>query len=524
MAVYEIHYLPVEGACLFTILLKPAAEGKFPTVVMRTPYVDAIAEMTDEQAAHAKLEEHTPWLEAGYAVAFQHCRGRGKSDDECIPYIHEREDGLALRAWIRRQSFYNGELFLDGGSYGASVHYTTAPFESDIKGAVLRVQDSDRYNCNYRNGFYKTGLHGGWVVGMYKRKTMPQKPYTKESYLTLPLSDFCKTVFGEQVPALESILMHPRRDDPFWNTRFGGGEARHAERNANIPILFVGGFYDIYTGGMFDMWKGLDDATRKKCAFWVCPYGHSMSAKNQPIEFPNGDISTLQKQYAIRWCNSARGIGQPPLEQGKVTYYSLFENRWRTDDFKQPTKHLTFPLGHGEVTYLYNPYAPAAFPSGLSCNFGGASWQDPPNSRYDIKSFFTPAFDRDTLVRGKMKMTLKVRSDCEDTCFYAVVSLDKPEGAFGLRDDITQISNVTESYVPGETVSLTFCFDEHCFLIKAGERLRIDVSSSAFPNYVRHTNQKGLYATQTTARAAHNTLILDGSELTVPVEAGEYNE
>lgn len=407
-----------------------------------------------------------------------------------------------------------------GGSYGASVHYVTAPFAPDIKGAVLRVQDSNRYNCNYRNGFYKIGLHGDWVVRMYKQKTMPKKQYVPQAYHMLPLIDFSKHVYGEQVPALDEILKHPRRDDPFWNTRFGGGEARDAERNANIPILFVGGFYDIYTGGMFDMWKGLDGGTRAKSAFLVCPYSHSMSPKGQPLEFPNGDLSAHADRYTVAWFDAIRKGDKFPIEQGKVTYYSLFENVWKTDDFREADEQKAFPLGEGEVTYTYNPFAPADFYGGLSANFGGAAWQDEPNSRYDINSFFTPAFEEDTLVRGKMTLSLTVRSDCEDTCFYARISLEKPEGALGLRDDITQISNICECYTPGEEVTLPLSFDEHCFLIKKGERLRVDISSSAQRLYVGHTNQKGLFSLQATAKVAHNTIILDRSVLTVPCEKG----
>ena len=60
-------------------------------------------------------------------------------------------------------------------------------------------------------------------------------------------------------------------------------------------------------------------------------------------------------------------------------------------------------MGQGEVTYLYNPYNPASFQGGLSANFGGNAWQDPPNSRYDIISLYTPEFQEDTFIKGKMK-------------------------------------------------------------------------------------------------------------------------
>ena len=176
---------------LFTVVCLPEETGKFPTVVFRSPYVDGAERQTDEEVAQGIAEGHRNFTDAGYAVVFQHCRGRGKSTGDCVAYIYEREDGLFLREWIREQSFYNGEIYLCGGSYTASVHYVTAPFEKDVKGAVFNVQDQNRYNCNYRNGFYKLG-HGGWMIWMYKHKTMPKKNYVHECFNMLPLSALSK--------------------------------------------------------------------------------------------------------------------------------------------------------------------------------------------------------------------------------------------------------------------------------------------------------------------------------------------
>ena len=105
-------YLPVEGAQLFTVILCPAAGGKFPTVILRNPYVDLLEDWDENDIATAYLNENREWLKHGYAVVIQHCRGRGKSSGDCIPYINELEDGLALQEWIRKQRFYNGELYL----------------------------------------------------------------------------------------------------------------------------------------------------------------------------------------------------------------------------------------------------------------------------------------------------------------------------------------------------------------------------------------------------------------------------
>ena len=55
---------------------------------------------------------------------------------------------------------------------------------------------------------------------------------------------------------------------------------------------------------------------------------------------------------------------------------------------------------------------------------------------------------------------------------------------------------------------MDFSFDEHAFLIRKGERIRVDISSSAFPFYVPHTNYKGLFSQQRVARPARNKSIL----------------
>ena len=64
---------------------------------------------------------------------------------------------------------------------------------------------------------------------------------------------------------------------------------------------------------------------------------------------------------------------------------------------------------------------------------------------------------------------------------------------------------------------MNFSFDEHAFVIKKGEKFRIDISSSAFPHYVRHTNNKGLFSEQTTSKIATNTVFLDDSYIEIPL-------
>ena len=515
MQYYE--YVEANGVHFFIVVCLPDNLKQAPTFIMRTPYNVYSEEMTDEEVAQKIEKDRKHFLDAGYAFVYQHCRGKGRSDGTFVPYLYEREDGLALQEWVRKQPFYNGEIFLGGGSYNSAVHLATAPFAKDIKGVVIEVMDSDRYNPSYRNGFYKSGLQGWWYAQVYKNKKSVQKNYVPESFNMMPLSDFSLTVFGERAENFDEILRHPDKNDAFWNTKAGCAEYRGALDHANIPVLLVTGFYDIFVGGIFEMWKNMDASTRAKSAFVVHPYNHDCKPESSPVRFENASLSEKFGNHYLRWIEFVRGKEASPVDLGKVTYYSLFGNTWATDDFSEGEKSQSFTLGKGEKSYVYNPYSPASFKGGLSCNFGGTDWQDAPNSRYDIISVYTPEFTEDTLIKGKIKANLKVRSTAEDTCFYMRLSLVKPEGDYGLRDDINQISNFTQSYTPGSEMDMYFEFDPLAVVVKKGEKIRMDISSSAFPHYVAHKNKKGLFSEHTTATVATNTVVLDLSTITFPI-------
>ncbi len=510
-------YIGNDGNKLFTAVMCPKKEGKFPTVIKRNPYVSDTVALSDEAILERYMKNEEKWLKKGYAVVFQHCRGRGKSEGECIPFINEREDSLNLYDYVRSCDFYNGELFLWGGSYCCEVHYVASPYPDDIKGAVFRVKDTERYNFMYRNGCFKKGLLGDWYVTEVYTKKDAQKNYTKKSFDILPLSDFSKTVFGKEEPHFDELLKHPYKDDEFWNTPEGGVHIRDAIKSVKFPVLLETSLYDIFEGGVFDTWNDMDKETKEKSAFLVSAYDHPDVPSSSPISFPDASRNEkFEMGYDVDWFEYIRGKRETPFELGKITCYNIFKNEWTSDDFYLSNAEMKIPLGKDKVTYTYNPYDAPEFPGGLSTNFGGVTFQDKPNSRYDIITLYTEPFNEDTMVRGKMKAKLKVSSDAPDTCFYIRLSLKKEEGDYGLRDDITTLCYQLGDYKENSEVTLDFTFDEHAFLIKKGESIRVDISSADNNNYVRHTNNKGLFSEQKDAKVARNTVYLDESYIMIP--------
>ena len=507
-------FVNVNGVKLYTVIMLPKKEGKFPTIVMRTPYIEH-NDYDDDRTVNFLLSHHIRFLERGYSVVFQHCRGTGKSQGVWRAYLDERDDSLALFDYIRSQDFYNKQILLCGASYGATINFSAAPYEDDIVGAWFGTQDPNRYNICYRNGNFKVGLHGSWAINMHNRNLKKKAYVFPDSFNILPFKDFTKTVISESLDEYNELLKHPNPDDEFWNTSSGGVECKKAYKDIKFPILMDTGLYDIYTGGVFDAWNSLTKEQKEKSALLVSGNDHS---DRNCIKFPCSSVSEKYgANYYIDWFDYVLGKREKsPFELGKITYYTLFENVWRSDNFESDNAiNLTF--GEDRVEYVYNPYSPARFNGGVCNNFGGAKFQDKPNSRYDIISRYSAPFEKQVLVRGKIKGKLTVKSDAEDTCFYVRLSITKGNEDYPLRDDITTLCYQLKDYTPNTDVELDFTFDEHSFMISKGEKIRIDVSSSNIECYVRHTNNKGLFSEQTTAKIAHNTVDFSKSYIVLPI-------
>src|SRR5262245_10171275 len=96
-----------DGARLNTQVWLPKEEGKFPVVLIRTPYE---MEMSPFE---------TKLLNAGYAVIQQHERGRFLSEGKMRMLGRADEDGWDTLEWIAKQPWTNGKVATFGCSSSA---------------------------------------------------------------------------------------------------------------------------------------------------------------------------------------------------------------------------------------------------------------------------------------------------------------------------------------------------------------------------------------------------------------------
>lgn len=520
-----------DGVKLYTMISIPENSGKVPVIIIRTPYVKNIEK---EIAKLKKRYRRSP--QYGYALVLQHCRGTGKSEGDFIPYVNEKADGLKLLEWVRKQDFYNGEIYLSGGSYLASVQgaILNVP-QPDIKGAFWAVQDTERYNIIYRNGFMRLRLHAGWYVNIYKINSVKR---TKKAakFETFPLAGITPKIFGEKAVDFEEALLHPDQNDPFWKTPGnGGGEFSDSLVNSQIPVMFVGSWHDIYISGMFDIWRKFTPEHRKKSVFIITPFEHSYSRRRKgihhslyskggtPAEFLPG------KELHFQWFDHLRGGKLPEqIKKGEISRYQLFGGKWITapevgsnsvmQKFYLSDKRILSetPVEPGKISYDYDPRKPAEFKGGCDGVFGGVELQDAPNSRPDIISFVTGKFEKDMVLEGACKVKLHVSSTAPDSCFYVRLSIVKPDGTPGLRHDIDSICRTNPDFKENGEAVIDFTMAPHNFKIAKGEALRLDVSSSCWPFFQLHSNFKGNQALQAKTQVARNTIITGKSFIEIP--------
>ena len=194
-----------------------------------------------------------------------------------------------------------------------------------------------------------------------------------------------------------------------------------------------------------------------------------------------------------------------------------------------PQKTLTSakPQNTSFVSYIYDPENPVmthGAESLLSTRHAIGSLKQPEaDYREDVLSFVSDPLEKDISIFGKIKVKLWVKSDCEDTAFTAKLIEVRPDGtAYNIRSSITTIAADVKNgnYIPNTPVQVDIDMWEIFCHVNKGCRLRLDISSSDFPQYNIHSNFKGKWALQEKTKKAQQTILYgneNASEVILPI-------
>lgn len=499
-----------EGLHLYTRVSVPRGRSKCPTVLYRTPY-----ESVPEQISPNPGDS---FLCAGYAVITQHCRGRGGSEGECIPYLHEGEDSLDLIRFACTLPHFNGELYLSGGSYGATVWLMLPEVPPEVRGAILEIQTDRLYDRHYVNGLVRSFAGAEWQFSMMSR-SRPRLPGISGAQIyRRPYKDIVKRALGVRVPYFEQALLHDRQDG-YWT----GMSSHTIMEKIHCPVLLADGWYDYYTHGMCSMWERMPSKTREKSCFLMGPYGHGTRVQNSDLPLPHGD---LPGDYRLQWLEHLRtGKPYPYATPGSFRYYSVGADQWKEkrllsfpgkervggqDFYFSADKTLRLqPPPQAFCSWDYDPEQPCrCFASNRLCRAA------PPDSVDGVLSFESDLFRQKTDYFGCARFSLWVSSTAEDTAFYLRLYLVRSGEAYALGEIAGALLALNPSAKP-ETPSLIEMHTHPlAFTLLPGDRLRVDLASSA-SEFVPHANIKGHWAEVTSSEPCRNTVYFGASRMTL---------
>ena len=513
----KIEMLPArDGKRMYTIVAVPKGFVKCPTVMIRNPYE---GELKGDDLA--SMYSNDSRIRNGYALVIQHCRGRGGSEGDHIPYKGEREDGLDLIEHIRSMSHYNGEIFLTGGSYLASTMLMLMGDDlTDVKGAVICVQTDRMYFRNYQNGCCRTFSGAEWwfaMMGEHHPKIRPN-----EEIYVRPFYKITERALGEDITWFSRELVHDTYDS-IWQS-----DCRtYVMEKTKIPTLFIDGWFDFYTYGMCSMWKRLNQETKAQSCFLMGPYGHATAvASDFEYPLPNGNIPGDPE---LDWFEHIR-LGRP-FTQGKIgsfNYYDIGSDEWVAAEYEKDTvkkllaehpersfrlyftKDRRLAAGRrekGELSYIYDP---ENIPGGFRFQCMAKAFE--PGTVPGVTSFYSDPFEQTKRFFGEVKWHMKVRSDCEDTAFFMRIYLSEGGSDYIIAETITSLSYVCPDYIPGTVAEFEIKTQLAGFTVKRGCSIRCDISSFA-DEYVPHANVKGKWALVDHSKVAKNTLVFGDSEI-----------
>jgi putative CocE/NonD family hydrolase len=158
-----------DGVTLSADVYRPDAPGKFPVILVRTPYDNGTA---------PNVVRGRFWASRGFAYVVQDVRGRGDSDGTFYPLVNEAEDGYDSQTWCGQQSWSSGKVGMTGSSYlGWTQVYPAGLRNPSLAALVPIVTPPDPV----RNFPYQFGVLGPTTVSwlaFISGRTLQESPGT----------------------------------------------------------------------------------------------------------------------------------------------------------------------------------------------------------------------------------------------------------------------------------------------------------------------------------------------------------
>jgi putative CocE/NonD family hydrolase len=259
------------------------------------------------------------------------------------------------------------------------------------------------------------------------------------------------------------------------------------------------------------------------------------------------DLEELQLQWFAHWLEGQdNGVDAWP----KVRIFVMGENQWRDENewplarteytkyflrsrgransrFGDGTLSLETPGSEPPDRYRYDPRDPVPFLTEPNFSqIGGPDDYRAVERRDDVLAYDGPVLEDAIEICGPLRVKLYAASSARDTDWTAKLLDVRPDGyAQRLNDGIVRArfrrSLAREEFLePGAVEEYDIDCWSTCILLGKGHRLRLEISSSAFPKFDRNLNTGGPIGKEKEGIVADQTVYHDKEHLShvlVPV-------
>ena len=539
-----------DGVRLSTDVYLPPSGGPFPALLSRTIY---------DNQQQDRYYAWTRFVENGYAVVMQDCRGRYDSEGEWQPYINEAHDGYDTQQWIGAQPWCDGKVGTFGISYFGFAQTLTAPLASPhLKAMVPMASQQDNFGHFYVDGALQ--LHvalnfmgmAGRTMQRGSQSLLDPIELCRRLPLITALDDFV------DLPFYRDVISHYTFDD-FWRSY----SLRDRYGEIAVPAYFMTGWYDNLLHETFTLFQGFKargatPETRRLTRLLVGPWRHLGIGSPVPIgdiDFGMGSAVNVAGEH-LRWYDRRlKGFENGIDDEPPVRLFVMGENVWRGER-EWPLARTRFtdyylhsggtantlhgdggldtapPAGEPPDRYRYDPADPVPTLGGpvggalLFPDLSGPKDRRPVELRDDVLVYTSEPLAAAVEVTGPVTMALYASTSATDTAFTATLVDVHPTGPAIIICDGIRRARFRESIErpsliePGEVYEYRIDLWETSNVFKAGHRIRVEVSSSNFPRYDRNLNTGRRPGLDAEMRIAEQTVFHDSahpSRVTLPV-------
>lgn len=507
---------------LRTFWYRPKGAGPFPVIVQRSCYPQG----EDSYRTHGQ-----ELAKRGYGYICQFCRGTGGSEGMWEPNVNEADDGADFIRWVNALSWVS-DIGYWGCSYLANTGWAiTGVLPEKVRSMLLSHYGTERFTSAYQSGMFRHDILTAWAMGNAGR---PIDADYQTSCLYRPHNRVDEALWGGALPWYREWVSNPHRSDPYWQKGYWGFLAGAPER-LKVPVCIVEGWYDHHLGSAMETYHHLSSQaaahSRLIIGCWNHGFGPCAEGKVQK-NLQNNEVHQM-----LDWFEET--LWRKELPPRRVDWYVIGADAWRhfpsyPTGMDSMSLYLSSsgalvpqaPEQSGENHYIYDPQNPI-FTHGAESLFAtghkvGSLRQPEPGWRDDVLSFQSAPLSEEKTILGRIRVELYVKSDAPDTAFTARLMEVTPDGeAYYLRGSIVTLAH-EEPYTPGTVRKVSMDLWDVAYCLHKGERLRLDIASSNFPEYAVHSNQAGLWSEQTETVPAHQTVLFGGdtpSRVILPVEA-----